>query len=51
MKKSKIFLSIILIVVAAFALGACGVQMGTRFLVAKECTVSDAYKKKVLAAM
>ena len=37
-------------VVAAFALGACGVQMGTRFLVAKECTVSDAYKKKVLAA-
>lgn len=25
--------------VAAFALGACGVQMGTRFLVAKECTV------------
>ena len=37
-------------VVAAFALGACGVQMGTRFLVAKECTVSGAYKKKVLAA-
>ena len=37
-------------VVASFALGACGVQMGTRFLVAKECTVSDEYKKKVLAA-
>ena len=36
--------------VAAFALGACGVQMGTRFLVAKECTVSETYKKKVLAA-
>ena len=36
--------------VAAFALGACGVQMGTRFLVADECTVSDEYKKKVLAA-
>ena len=36
--------------VAAFALGACGVQMGTRFLVAKECTVSPAYKQKVLAA-
>ena len=36
--------------VAAFALGACGVQMGTRFLVAKECTVSAEYKKKVLAA-
>ena len=36
--------------VAAFALGACGVQMGTRFLVADECTVSAEYKKKVLAA-
>ena len=36
--------------VAAFALGACGVQMGTRFLVASECTVSAEYKKKVLAA-
>ena len=36
--------------VAAFALGACGVQMGTRFLVAKECTVSEEYKRKVLSA-
>ena len=36
--------------VAAFALGACGVQMGTCFLVADECTVSAEYKKKVLAA-
>ena len=36
--------------VAAFALGACGVQMGTRFLVAKECTVHPNYKQKVLAA-
>lgn len=36
--------------VAAFALGACGVQMGTRFLVADECTVSETYKQKVLAA-
>ena len=33
-----------------FALGACGVQMGTRFLVATECTVSAEYKRKVLAA-
>ena len=33
---------------AALALGACGVQMGTRFLVAKECRVSSEYKKKVL---
>ena len=36
--------------VAAFALGASGVQMGTRFLVANECTVSDAYKQKVVGA-
>ena len=36
--------------VAAFALGACGVQLGTRFLVADECTVSETYKQKVLAA-
>ena len=37
-------------VAAAFILGACGVQMGTRFLVAKECRVSPEYKKKVLEA-
>lgn len=36
--------------VASLALGACGVQMGTRFLVAKECTVHPNYKQKVLAA-
>lgn len=35
---------------AAFALGACGVQMGTRFLVAKECGVHQVYKDMVLAA-
>lgn len=35
---------------AAFALGAEGVQMGTRFLTVDECTVSDAYKEKVLKA-
>ncbi len=35
---------------AAFALGACGVQMGTRFLVAKECSVHQVYKDMVLAA-
>lgn len=35
---------------AALMLGACGVQMGTRFLVAVECNVHAAYKKKVLAA-
>lgn len=35
---------------AAFMLGACGVQMGTRFLVAKECTVHQNYKDMVLKA-
>ncbi len=37
-------------IAAAFALGAEGVQMGTRFLTVNECTVADAYKEKVLAA-
>ena len=31
-------------------LGACGVQCGTRFLVAKECTVHPNYKQKILKA-
>lgn len=35
---------------AAMMLGADAVQMGTRFLVAKECTVHDNYKQKVIAA-
>lgn len=35
---------------AAFALGAEGVQVGTRFLTAAECGVADAYKQKVIAA-
>ena len=35
---------------AAFALGAEGVQMGTRFLASEECRVAQAYKDKVLAA-
>lgn len=33
---------------AAFMLGAVGVQMGTRFLVAHECGVHANYKKKVI---
>lgn len=37
-------------VAAAFMLGACGVQMGTRFLSALECSVHPAYKEKVLKA-
>lgn len=36
--------------VAAFALGAEGVQLGTRFLASAECTVHDDYKAKVVAA-
>lgn len=37
-------------VAAAFMLGACGVQMGTRFLSAKECGVHPIYKEKILKA-
>lgn len=37
-------------VAAAFMLGAQGVQVGTRFLVAKECTVSQEYKDRVIKA-
>ena len=35
---------------AAFLLGAQGIQMGTRFLTAKECTIHENYKAKVIAA-
>lgn len=35
---------------AAFMLGAQGVQMGTRFLIATECPVHENYKAKVLKA-
>lgn len=37
-------------VAAAFMLGAVGVQVGTRFLVAEECTISQEYKNKILKA-
>lgn len=37
-------------IAAAFMLGAVGVQVGTRFLVAEECTISQEYKNKVLKA-
>jgi len=37
-------------IAAAFMLGAVGVQIGTRFLVAKECTVHQNYKDKVISA-
>lgn len=35
---------------AAFLLGASGIQMGTRFLVSKECITSDSYKRKIIEA-
>lgn len=35
---------------AAFMLGACGVQIGTRFLVAKECDIPESYKERVIKA-
>lgn len=37
-------------VAAAFMLGAQGVQMGTRFLSAAECTIHPVYKEKILKA-
>lgn len=37
-------------VAASFMLGAEGVQLGTRFLVAKECNVHPNYKNKILKA-
>lgn len=35
---------------AALALGACGVQMGTRFLSAEECTIHPTYREKIIKA-
>jgi enoyl-[acyl-carrier protein] reductase II len=35
---------------AAFALGAAGVQMGTRFMCAEECTIHENVKQRVLKA-
>ncbi|MDD4572288.1 MAG: enoyl-[acyl-carrier-protein] reductase FabK [Clostridia bacterium] len=37
-------------IAAAFMLGAAGVQLGTRFLVAEECNVHRVYKEKILKA-
>lgn len=36
--------------IAAFALGAEGVQIGTRFICSTECTVHENYKKALIAA-
>lgn len=35
---------------AAFMLGACGVQVGTRFLMADECRVHEVYKERLIKA-
>ena len=35
---------------AAFMLGAQGIQVGTRFLVAKECHIPESYKERVIKA-
>ncbi|MBR6046238.1 MAG: enoyl-[Ruminococcus sp.] len=37
-------------VAAAFMLGACGVQVGTRFLAAEECNIHPTYKEKIVKA-
>lgn len=37
-------------IAAAFMLGAKGVQMGTRFVVTKECQVHPAYKERIVRA-
>ena len=37
-------------VAATFMLGACGVQMGTRFLSAEECNIHPIYKERILKA-
>ena len=37
-------------IAATFILGASGVQVGTRFLVAEECTIHENYKNAVLKA-
>ena len=35
---------------ASMMLGACGVQLGTRFLSAEECTIHPTYKEKIVGA-
>ena len=37
-------------VAAAFCLGASGVQVGTRFILAEECNVHEAYKNRIIKA-
>ena len=35
---------------AALSLGACGIQVGTKFLVAEECTIHENYKQAIIKA-
>ena len=35
-------------IAAAFALGASGIQVGTRFLASEECQIHDNYKNAVI---
>ena len=35
-------------ITAAFALGASGIQVGTRFLASEECQIHDNYKNAVI---
>lgn len=35
---------------SAFALGASGIQMGTRFMVCKECNLPESYKQAIIKA-
>ncbi len=37
-------------IAAAFMLGAVGVQVGTKFLVAEECTIAQEYKDRIIKA-
>lgn len=37
-------------IAAAMMLGACGVQMGTSFLVAEECVIHENYKDRIIKA-
>lgn len=37
-------------IAASLSLGAVGVQVGTRFLLARECNISETYKEKIIKA-
>ena len=47
---STVICSLIAIVPAAYALGACGVQVGTCLLASEECPIHDNYKQAIIKA-